>query len=131
MRVMVDTNVLISAMVFRSAKMHELLTRIHEKHVLCISSYALDETKRILSERFECAKTNIEVFLQTYPYICIDIPVKDEKHLARIRDESDYPHIHAAILGHIDVFVTGDKDFFGIKIDRPEIVTPREFMEKY
>ena len=27
--------------------------------------------------------------------------------------------------------ITGDKDFFGLEIERPEILTPAQFIEKY
>lgn len=31
----------------------------------------------------------------------------------------------------VDVLITGDKDSAGIDIDRPEILTPTEFLDKY
>jgi predicted nucleic acid-binding protein len=49
---MVDTNVIISAMVFKSSKMSEVMRRVADSHELCIASYTVDETKRVLSEKF-------------------------------------------------------------------------------
>lgn len=46
-------------------------------------------------------------------------------------DKKDLPILVSAILGDIDILITGDKDFARIEIDRPEILTPREFVEKY
>lgn len=31
----------------------------------------------------------------------------------------------------VDVFVTGDSDFNDVYIEKPEIVTPAEFVERY
>jgi hypothetical protein len=31
----------------------------------------------------------------------------------------------------MNVLVTGDKDFFDVKVDRPEILSPIDFMVKY
>lgn len=49
----------------------------------------------------------------------------------KIRDEKDKPVLISAITADMDVLITGDKDFTGIDIDRPEILTPTEFMDKY
>jgi predicted nucleic acid-binding protein len=34
-------------------------------------------------------------------------------------------------IADVDIMITGDKDFKNIEIERPEIVTPKEFLEKY
>ena len=31
----------------------------------------------------------------------------------------------------LDIFITGDKDFNDVKIDKPEIMTATEFLENY
>ena len=33
----------------------------------------------------------------------------------------------SAILGDVDLLLTGDKDFFAIEIDKPEIITAKDF----
>ncbi len=54
---------------------------------------------------------------------------KDE--FPAMRDVYDYPILATAILEDVDVLITGDKDFVVVDIDRPEIVTPTEFLSKY
>ncbi len=39
--------------------------------------------------------------------------------------------VMSAVVENIDVFVTGDRDFEGLGLERPEILTPAGFMEKY
>ena len=54
-----------------------------------------------------------------------------EKDWFKIRDMKDYPVLYTAVIEDIDVLITGDKDFSDVGVDRPEIVTPAEFMENY
>jgi putative PIN family toxin of toxin-antitoxin system len=128
---MVDTNIVISAMVFKSSKMNEVLRKIKDRHELCIASYTIEETKRILSEKFPSVEADVEKFFEDYPYTLIEAPPDDDRHLVEIRDEKDYPVIHAAITCQIDLLITGDKDFFDVKVDRPEILLPSDFLVRY
>ena len=43
----------------------------------------------------------------------------------------DYIILHTAIIEDVDVFITGDKDFFEVIIDRPEIMSVSDFLNKY
>lgn len=43
----------------------------------------------------------------------------------------DYPILYTAILDNVDVLVTGDGDFNDVKVEKPEILKPSEFLEKY
>jgi predicted nucleic acid-binding protein len=48
-----------------------------------------------------------------------------------IRDEKDKPLLAAAILSDVDILISGDKDFHCVDIERPEILKPSEFLERY
>ena len=48
-----------------------------------------------------------------------------------IRDPKDLPILNSAIISDVDIFITGDKDFDDINIEKPEILTATEFLEKY
>jgi hypothetical protein len=37
----------------------------------------------------------------------------------------------SAILSEVDILITGDKDFWEIEIDKPEIFNPIEFTKKF
>jgi predicted nucleic acid-binding protein len=99
--------------------------------VLCLSSYAIDEAKRILSKKFAGTEASVVVFFEDYPYTLIEAPVGDGRPLAQIRDAIDYPVLHAAITAQVDVLLTGDKDFFDVKVDRPVVMAPLDFLAKY
>lgn len=48
-----------------------------------------------------------------------------------IRDPMDYPVVYSALLGSVDVLVTGDKDFGGLGLESPVVVTPAGYVEEY
>lgn len=58
-------------------------------------------------------------------------PKEIESGLFDIRDVKDYPVLYTAIIEDVDILVTGDKDFKDIDIEKPQILTPAEFMEEY
>jgi hypothetical protein len=47
----------------------------------------------------------------------------DEDIYPKIRDKKDYPILASAIIADVDVFITGDKDFGGLDLEHPEIMT--------
>ena len=51
--------------------------------------------------------------------------------LFEIRDMADAPILYTAIIEGIDVFITGDKDFEDIEIEKPSIMTIVEFETAY
>ena len=52
MRVMIDTNVLISIFLFPSAEMHMLIDVITGQHTIILPSYVLDELKAVIKRKF-------------------------------------------------------------------------------
>ncbi len=53
MRIMLDTNVLISSIIFRSKIMNEMLSAILKDHRLVLSSFVIDELKDVVRRKFE------------------------------------------------------------------------------
>jgi predicted nucleic acid-binding protein len=43
----------------------------------------------------------------------------------------DYPVLYSAIVEDVDILITGDKDFSDVDVEKPEILTPQKFLEKY
>ncbi len=51
MRIMLDTNVLLSAVIFRSTSMQNMMQRIMEDHRLVLSSYVMDECYEVVQRK--------------------------------------------------------------------------------
>lgn len=64
-------------------------------------------------------------------YELVYTPKNISGSLVSIRDVKDYPVIYTAITEVVDVLVTGDKDFEELGLEKPEILTPNEFLEQY
>ena len=131
MRVMLDTNVLISAFVFDSFRMNKVIENIIYENKLILSSYVVDELKLVVEKKFVGKKEILDEFLTALPFELVYTPDKIDKKLFEIRDESDYPVLYSAILEDVDILITGDKDFFDVEIEKPEILTPVQYYEKY
>ena len=131
MRVMLDTNILASAFVFKSKKMNELIYKLSVEHEIVICSYTIEELKELVDTKFKVTQKDLDEFLKDFPFILVYSPTTVENKLFEIRDKDDYIILHTAIIEDIDVFITGDKDFNDIDIDKPEIMNTTEFLEKY
>jgi len=131
MRVMLDTNVLISAIVFPNERMDSLIFKAALDHQLVLSSYIIDELIDVTKRKFPKKIKDVDLFLTRLPYELVYTPREQDNNFFDIRDADDYPVLYSAIIEDVDLFVTGDNDFGDIEIEKPEIVTPSEFLEKY
>lgn len=131
MKVMLDTNILVSAFVFKSKKMNELIYKLSVEHEIVICSYTIEELKELVNTKFKVTQKDLDEFLKDFPFILVYSPTTVENKLFEIRDKNDYIILHTAIIENVDVFITGDKDFNDIDIDKPEIMNVTEFLERY
>ena len=131
MRVMLDTNVLISAIVFPNERMDSLIYKAALDHQLVLSSYIVDELLDVTKRKFPKKLRDIDLFLTRLPFELVYTPREQDRNFFSIRDVNDYPVLYSAIIEDVDLFVTGDDDFDDVKIEKPEIISPSEFLEKY
>lgn len=131
MKVMLDTNILVLAFVFKSKKMNELIYKLSVEHEIVICSYTIEELKELVDTKFKVTQKDLDEFLKDFPFILVYSPTTVENKLFEIRDKNDYIILHTAIIENVDVFITGDKDFNDVDIDKPEIMNVTEFLERY
>ena len=130
MRIMLDTNVLISMLVFKS--FNAVIDKITQKHSIVLCSYVIDELHEVIERKFPNKQKDIEKFLMKLPFELVYTPKTIEEHdLFKIRDVDDEKVLYSAIIADVDILLTGDKDFSDIEIEKPEILTPGAFLEKY
>ena len=130
MRIMLDTNILISMLNFGS--MDKVIDKIIENHKIVLCSYVIDELHEVIERKFPSKQETLEEFLIKLPFELIYTPKTIEKHgMFVIRDIDDEKVLYSAIMADVDILLTGDKDFSDIDIERPEILTPSEFLDKY
>jgi putative PIN family toxin of toxin-antitoxin system len=131
MRIMMDTNVLISIVLFPTPQMNKMMEHIFQKHNLVLSSFVVEEFKGVMARKFPTEVKNVDRFLSRVSYELVYTPDEIDQSIFRIRDTHDYPVLYTAIIDDVDVLITGDKDFASVEIDRPEVLTPVNFIKMY
>lgn len=131
MRIMLDTNVLISAFIFKSKVINKVIETILIENRLVLSSFIIDELKQVVLKKFQGKQDELDVFLTELPYELVYTPDIMDEGLFEIRDKMDYPVLYTAIIEDVDILITGDKDFSDVEIEKPEILTPSKFADKY
>lgn len=111
--------------------MDAMMNGIFSQHQLVLSSYVVDELISVVKRKFPCQEKTIEMLLIMMNFEYVYTPKDVDEDLFRIRDKKDYPVLYTAIIEDVDILITGDRDFEDIDIDKPEIMTPAQFMEKY
>jgi putative PIN family toxin of toxin-antitoxin system len=132
MRVFVDTNIIVSAILFPKSKVAEAFSIILKEHCLVICQYTIEELEEVFRNKFPEKIGSIKKFMNELTYDIVDIPQKiDYSKYPKIRDQNDLPILISAILSNSDILLTGDKDFEDIEIKKPVIMKPRDFIIKY
>ncbi|MBQ9487160.1 MAG: putative toxin-antitoxin system toxin component, PIN family [Selenomonadaceae bacterium] len=126
MRIMVDTNILISALVFGGKVRHTLHLLFNLKHDIYVSEYVENEFKRILYEKWSDRAEKIYSKYKRMNFIRCQ---STDEILGTLRDEKDIPVLSDAIFHNVDILLTGDKDFLEADIDTPIIISPTELLE--
>lgn len=130
MRVVPDTNVLISAIIFGGPPEQMVLLARQQRLRLVISSATLDELRRVLKRKFHFADAAVfraELLLRE-----ISDVIEPLETIAVIKDDaSDNRVLEAAIEGNADAIVSGDRHLLRLKSYRDiPIWTVRELLEQ-
>lgn len=101
------------------------------EHQLVLSSYVVQELKDVVRRKFASKVGVVDTLLAKMNYEYVYTPDMLDATLFVIRDVKDYPVLYTAILEDVDILVTGDSDFEDVDIEKPEILTPAEFVKRY
>ena len=132
MRILIDTNIIVSAALFPNGRVSDMIKQLVRRYDLCICTFSLDELFIVVNRKFKHKKNDVDEFLRELSYELIYTPLELEKDKApEIRDENDYPIMLSAINADVDVLISGDNDFSVVECERPIIMSPAEFREKH
>lgn len=127
MKILVDTNVLFSALLFPGSKPAMALLHIADQHDLVLCDRNLTELRDILKRKAPRYLPDAEVLIAELPFELIPA-VDDGSKL--IRDAKDQPILNAAIVADVDVILTGDKDFLCLEMEHPRCMTVTQFLDE-
>ena len=121
MRILVDTNVLVSAFVF-GGKAGTLMNMLFESsHELLVSDYVDAEFKAILEMKWKEKTEKVYSLYHTLPFVfCGSSPMP----LGTLRDAKDIPVLSDALFHNADIILSGDKDFLEAELEHPLVVSP-------
>jgi len=129
-KVVFDTNILVSALVFPGGRGEAALRRIvEEQDQLVISKSILDELLGILGRKFARDAEELAhaaVFLSE-----LGILVKPRQRLRVVKDDPDNRILECAIAGRADAIVTGDKALLALcEYQGVRILSLREYLDE-
>ena len=131
MKVMIDTNILISAALFPNGRVAAALMKAllpPFQPVVC--DYVVDELIRKFREKFPDKMVELEAFLFTalQSMEVVKTPEEETDVESKIRDVKDRPILRAALDAGADLFLTGDKDFLESSVTDPRIISVSDFL---
>jgi putative PIN family toxin of toxin-antitoxin system len=132
MRVLIDTNILISAAYSEGSTPHKAYKKAVEQPFQgLICEQSLEELRRVFNRKFPDKIQIFERFIATALSVVEVVPVPPSPYPDEdeIRDTKDRPILRAAINAEADILLTGDKDFTESSVKNPKIMTAAQFLK--
>lgn len=131
MRIVVDTNVILSAYAFGSKRIHDVIEFVRNNHEVILPDQVVDEVLSVTERKMPRQLDAINRFVGHPGIQVVPTPKITQTPGVKVRDATDQPILNAAIAAGADIIISGDKDFAALDIDWPRIMTPGEFMAEF
>ncbi|MBM9501705.1 putative toxin-antitoxin system toxin component, PIN family [Leptospira sp. 201903071] len=130
LKVLLDTNIYISAILFKGKPRLVFQDLIDEVFTGYISKEILDEIESTLSKpKFKLDNNFIQIVLTEIRDITTVVKNKPIQDYLELRDRGDYHILESAFAAKVDYLITGDKDLLTLqKIKNFNIITPDEYL---
>lgn len=126
MKILLDTNVLISAFVF-GGNAGKLLSELFDTdHELYVSEYVDQEFKDKLIEKWP---SKAELAYSKFHKMSFHFCESTDQSFGTLRDRKDIPVLSDAIYHDVDLILTGDKDFLEADLKHPLVYSPSMMLE--
>jgi putative PIN family toxin of toxin-antitoxin system len=127
MKVMTDTNILFSALLFPASRPAQALFQITEHHRLILCDYIISELRNVVARKRSDLLDDIDVLLAKLSFELVAAPQEPSK---LIPDPKDHPILNAAIIADIDIIISGDSHFLKLKLEHPKTMSVAEFLDE-
>lgn len=132
-RFVVDTNVLISALLLKTSVPFRAIELAEKQGIILYSEATLNELEQVLNRKKFNKYLSLEdrqVFL--LKFISTSELVSITEKIAVCRDEKDNKFLELAVSGNANVIVTGDFDLLVLNpFQSVEIITPDMFIDRF
>ena len=132
MRVMIDTNIIISVILRPKGRAAQSFFKaICPPYQPLVCDYVVEELRKKIQEKFpDCVKELNDFLADILPLIQVVMTPKTRlQGEDTIRDPKDWPILRAALNAHADLLLTGDKDFLEASLSTPRVVSVAEFLD--
>lgn len=134
MRVVLDTNILVSGLMYPASTPGRIIAAWSEAQFDVVSSHQqLAEVARVLGYSkirriLKWDDQRIEQFIKQL-HVRVEVAKPESTNVEALRDPDDAPILGTLIAAKADLLVTGDRDLLVLS-DRYPIETPAEFMHR-
>ncbi|MDA0740118.1 MAG: putative toxin-antitoxin system toxin component, PIN family [Nitrospirae bacterium] len=131
-RLVLDTNVLLSALLFHAGSLSWLRPAWQSETILPLASHdTVAELIRVLTyPKFKLTDDEREDLLADYLPWCEIVTVSKSAEIPDCRDPFDKPFLELALMAKADALITGDKDLLVLAEKFPvPILTPAAFQQ--
>ena len=133
LKILFDSNVLISAMFSKNSTPARAIDLAIELGAFTICEQNFEKVSRFIRENSNRKFANASRVLRLILTMAKNIPTPTDEidQELLIRDETDRPILRAAVSANVDIIISGDKDFLEAGIDKPKILTARDFIDQF
>lgn len=131
MRVVIDTNVLVSALLKPQSKPAQILDLVIAGQLtLLLDNRILYEYREVLKrERFGFNEVWVDELMSFLDTVCEYVVAEPVK--INLRDPDDLPFLEIAMTGKAEALITGNKKDFAKSPQEVPIYLPEEFLARY
>ena len=131
MRVLVDTNVVLSAILFPEGTAARAFASTIRNHHLVLSDYTIDELRDVFQRKFPKKAAVLESFIGALSYEAVaSPPAVDPSEYPGLRDPDDLPILASAADHKCECLVTGDNDLLVLALPKLRIYSPAQFLKQ-
>lgn len=116
-----------SALLFPNSTPARALALVLDEHRLVLADWIIYELHEVVGRKRPDLLAALDTFLEGIDYQL----ASPGDPAVPISDPDDQPILDAAVASAVDVILTGDKAFLSLVLDRPRILTARDFLDSY
>lgn len=137
MRLVVDTNVLLSALLSTQGTPGRLISRLVDgEHTFLVSRTTMEELRRVLNypkirRLLTQTENELELFLCSVELSAVEVDTTVVPTGLECRDPDDIEYLAVAVLGHAECIVSGDQDLLVLnEVEGIPILTPAQLLDR-
>ena len=128
MKIMIDTNVIISSLIKQGSVPDIVLNYVCYNHDLVLCDQIINECYIVAKRRFPDKIDVLSNFFAQMKYKLVTAPGTEESKIIDVKDQNI---LNAAIANNVKILISGDKHFLELDLDAPQITNPSEFKRLY